>query len=89
MTPEQEKEYDNYCEMFGTVGWKEFIKGLTDIEEVVLKASIDSATINDQWQFLRGQITQIRTIKGFEAYVEALYQQMLDDDKEELDEDSG
>lgn len=71
MTPEQQKEFDDYSEMFGTEGWRTLIKGTTQMKQDIMDSSVAAAQTNDQWQFLRGQVSQLNAILGFENYIAA------------------
>lgn len=72
MDREQEKQYEDLREMFNSEGWKVFIG---EIEEK-LKASVDTAPDtcinNDQWQFRKGEIFQLRQIANLETYIDAI-----------------
>jgi len=71
MEREDEKRYEALFEMFRTTGWEHFIKDITDFEEAVSSSTVDNAVTNDQWQYARGQIHQLRSIVGFESYTRA------------------
>ena len=68
MEREDEKRYEALFEMFKTEGWKHFMKDITEFEEAVSSSTVDNAVTNDQWQYARGQIHQLRSIIGFENY---------------------
>ena len=87
MTPEQIKEYDDYCDMFATAGWKRYIDGVIEYKEITLSSAPDSAITNDQWQYCRGVLAQTQASIGFENYVHMLHDQQLEEEKEVLDED--
>jgi hypothetical protein len=83
MTPEQNKDYDDYCEMFSTAGWKAFVSSVTDKRENTLKAAPTGAATNDQWQFCRGMLDDMDTIIGFENYIHEVWKQMVEWEKED------
>ncbi len=84
MTPEQQQEFNEYEEMFGTVGWQKFVKQTEETLTAIMQAAPEGADTNDKWQFARGSIAQAKQILGFEAYVVAVKEQVVED---ELDED--
>ena len=87
MTPEETKEYDDYCDMFATAGWKRYIDGVTEHKEITLSAAPDSAITNDQWQWCRGAMSNMQINIGFENYVHMVHDQQIEEDKGVLDED--
>ena len=87
MTPAEIKEYDDYCDMFATAGWKRYIDGVTEYKETTLSSAPDSAITNDMWQYCRGMLVQMQASIGFENYVHMTHDQQIEEEKEILDED--
>jgi len=69
------EEYEVYADLFENEGWKLFQTTVADAEEQMTKAAVDSAPMNDQWQFLRGQLTQLRSIAAFETFIKLTFEQ--------------
>lgn len=69
---ELEQEHENNLELFATEGWKQIIENATELEQALIHAAPDNALTNDQWQFCRGQISQLRALIGFEEYVKVV-----------------
>ncbi len=86
MTPEQNKEYDNYLDMFASSGWITYIAQLADTREATLQAAPHNAADNNTWQYARGMLAQMDGILGFEAFVLAVREQQMELDAEDADE---
>ena len=84
---EYQKELEQYEEMFQTEGWKNLIKTGTIQHENIMGCAVAAAQTNDQWQFLRGQITQLDQLLGFEGYVIQTLKQ-LDEPDQDNDENT-
>lgn len=67
-----EKDFDAAMDMFASDGWKNFIEGVTDLESTLTQTAPDGALTNDQWQYARGQIHQLRSIIGYENYIKVV-----------------
>ena len=78
MTPEENKQYDDYCNMFATDGWITYLKQLEETREATLQAAPHNAANNDTWQYCRGMLAQMDSILGFEAFVHAVQEQTLE-----------
>lgn len=79
-----QQDYDNLCDVFSHPGYKYIIESLEELKEALQEAAVDNAVTNDQWQFLRGQIAQMRAFMGYEDFIHALWKDMqameLEDD---------
>ena len=82
MTPEQMKEHDDYVEMFATEGWRFLMKSMEELRGDIMDGSISGAPSNDQWQFLRGQVSQLISVIGFEQYITTAYAAALEEEGE-------
>lgn len=65
----EEKEYEALADMFASDGWKFFVEGKTALLEALINNAPEGALTNDQWQFARGQIRELRSTTGFENLV--------------------
>ena len=77
---EKEKEFEELVEMFKTKGWKRFIQDTKDYEKLIQESSVDNAVTNDQWQYCRGQLHQLRSFIGYEGYTVAIHEQLEAED---------
>ena len=66
---EIEQAYESAVDMFATDGWKNFIEEVTNLESIVTNSAVDNALSNDQWQYCRGQVHQLRSIIGYEDFI--------------------
>jgi cell division septation protein DedD len=80
----EEKDYNALVDMFASDGWKYFTKQAMELEDALTRGAVDSAVSNEQWQYLRGQLGQLRSILGYEAFVVAAWEQAEQDKKLEL-----
>ncbi len=72
----EEKEYEVLVDMFASDGWKQFIGNISELEDAITKAAVDNAVMNDQWQYLRGQLHQLRSILGYEDFIKISWEQL-------------
>lgn len=77
-----EQEFNTYSDMFATDGWKLFIKSVEELEDGLTKSAVNAAPANDQWQYLRGQLNQLRSIIGYENYIHVAYENQEQEDNE-------
>ena len=77
---DKEKEFEDLVEMFKTKGWKRFIQDTKDYEKMVLGASVDNAVTNDQWQYCRGQLHQLRSFIAYENLTMTIHEQQEAED---------
>ncbi len=68
-----EETYNNLTDMFESAGWKFFAKGTSELAEALVQAAPEGALTNDQWQYARGQIQQLRSVVHYEDYIKAGY----------------
>lgn len=73
---EYRKEFEEYEEMFQSNGWKKLHENATNQHKGIMDSAVAAAVSNDQWQFLRGQVTQLEQLLGFESYVVQTLAQM-------------
>ena len=75
-----EKEYEALVEMFNSKGWKYYIGGVEASEEAAMKGSVEGATTNDAWQWLRGWLTCTRGVLGYETFVRLSYESQQEEE---------
>lgn len=69
MDKQQEQEYEALLEMFNSDGWKHFQKEFKDVLEQMVEWAPDQCPTNDDWQFRRGAIAQLRIVTGYEQFI--------------------
>lgn len=72
MTPEIQKYYDNYFDMFASGGWKQLMEEVNN--------SIDTFRVenlnNEKELFLaRGQLVQLNSLKNLQVIIEQAYEE--------------
>lgn len=84
----EEKDFEALVDMFATDGWDHFTEVVEELETTLTKTAVDAALTNDQWQYARGQIHQLRSILGYEQFVRMSWDQEQQNklaDKEEIE----
>lgn len=82
MTPETQKFYDNYFEMFGSPGWKQYIEQLvTDLTGGALVTAVKTASNDLDLGVLKGRVELAEMAIGLESTVRFGYEQELEDDQ--------
>ena len=82
----KEKEYEALVDMFASDGWKSYMNLAQNLEESLTRGAVDNAPDNDRWQYLRGQLGQLRSILGYETAVHAMWKQQQEDALEDVSE---
>lgn len=79
MTPELQKYYETYFDLFATEGWKQFIE---DVKESA--GTFDVRNVQDEaaLKFVQGQLTIMDKISNWDNMVNAAFEQLQDEDKE-------
>lgn len=70
-----QERYDALSDMFLTKGWKLFVEEVTELEEALVQNAPDVAQTNEQWQYARGMIRELRSIIGYESYVKLSWEE--------------
>lgn len=76
MKPEDQKYYDNYMDLFGTDGWKQFvsdIKGTLDLA----KDTATSLATSDEFFVRKGNVNTLSYITNFENIIENNYEAIV------------
>ena len=68
-----QERYEQLEDMFTHPGWEIFVGDVAELEEALVQNAPDSAATNDQWQYARGMIRQLRSIIGYEDYIKLAY----------------
>jgi len=79
MTPELEKYYETYFDLFTTDGWKQFVEDMTNSA-----GTFDVRHVQDEsaLRFVQGQLNVLDTILNWEASVEVAYNQLKEEGEE-------
>lgn len=77
MSPEDQKMFDRYFDMFASEGWKQFTSDLESNLAAVssIKGIPDAATLHKN----QGKVEVLENVLSLPNYVEALYQQMTEE----------
>lgn len=75
-----EEEYNSLVDMFESDGWTIYIKQVEETEDAYTKGAVDGAPNNDQWQWLRGWLTNARNTLGYETFVRLSYEEQAKED---------
>jgi hypothetical protein len=79
MTPELEKYYETYFDLFTTDGWKQFIE---DVNENAKTFDVRNVPDEQALNFVKGQLLIIDKLLNWEASVEVAYNQVKEEDEE-------
>ena len=66
-----DKTFESLLDLFASEGWKFFITSNDELKDALINAAPEGAITNDQWQYARGEIKQLRSVSSFEAYIRA------------------
>jgi hypothetical protein len=80
MTPEIEKYYDNYFDLFMTDGWKQFIK---DLDSSAVGFDIRRIQDEGDLKFQQGQLKILDLIVNWEVSVRNAYDEIAADETPE------
>jgi hypothetical protein len=79
MTPELEKYYETYFDLFTTDGWKQFIE---DIQESAKTFDVRNVPDEKALKFVQGQLLIMDKLLNWEASVEVAYNQVKEESEE-------
>ena len=83
MTPELEKYFNNYNELFNHVGFKQLIGELT--ENAKKLADIQSVKDSEEFFYRKGQVAALDTVINMEATITAARDEAEEDTQESFD----
>ncbi len=66
MTPEEQKYYDNYLDLFAKEGWKQFLEDVLKESE---KLTIEKAETLEHLYFFKGQVYVLNNLMNFEEMI--------------------
>ena len=79
LTPEEEKYYETYFDLFLTEGWKQFIE---EIEDIIDGYRIEDIKDEKHLNSVKGQLQMLQRVAKFERSIRNAYdysQERLDD----------
>jgi len=77
LSPEEEKYYENYLDLFVHPGWKQFV---TEAQELLDSFSIDEIKDTDQLFLVKGQRLSLLNIVRFETGIRNALEMESDND---------
>jgi hypothetical protein len=80
MTPELQKYYDAYFDLFMTDGWKQF---LADVKESAEVFNVRNVADEPTLKFVQGQLAVMDKLLNWEVSVEAAYNQANEEEETE------
>jgi len=80
MTPELEKYYETYFDLFTTDGWKQFIE---DVSESAKTFDVRHVPDEGALKFIQGQLMVMDRMLNWEASVEVAYTQLKEEEDKE------
>jgi hypothetical protein len=76
LTPELEKYYEHYFDMFNSKGWKQLME---EVDESINVFRIENLNTEKELFLARGQLVQLNTLKNLQAVIEQAYEELQDD----------
>ena len=70
MSPEENKYYDNYFDLFATKGWKQFIE---EVNEILDRHRIEDIKSESQLSFVKGERDALFRVRRFEQGIKTAY----------------
>lgn len=77
MSPEEEKYYDNYFDLFLTEGWKQFVE---ETKELLDAFEIERISDSADLFFVKGQRSSLLNIVRFETGIKNAFESTLPND---------
>jgi len=76
LTPELEKYYEHYFDMFNSKGWKQLME---EVDESINVFRIENLNTEKELFLARGQLVQLNTLKNLQAVIEQAYEELQND----------
>jgi hypothetical protein len=73
LSPEEQKYYENYFELFLTSGWKQFVQ---EAQETLDSHSIDKIKNEKELSHVQGQRTALLNIVRFETGIQNAFEEL-------------
>lgn len=75
MTPEEQKYYETYFDLFALDGWKQFIE---EIREIVDNQRIEDIKDGEHLQYIKGERNALKRVLRFEGGIRGAYDYHLE-----------
>ena len=79
MSPEIEKYYENYFDLFITDGWKQLIE---EVKQILESHDIDSIKDEKELALLQGERVSLKRIASFETNIKNSYDYILESEND-------
>lgn len=76
MNKDLQEYYENYFELFATKGWKQLME---EVEASIDAFKVDNINNEQELMVARGQLNQLRSIKGLQSVIEQAYEDLTND----------
>ena len=76
MNRDLQKYYEDYFAMFATDGWKQL---MDEVDNSLDTFRIENITDERELYFVKGQMNQLRSLKGLQMTIEAAYEELESD----------
>lgn len=80
MTPDVQKYYEDYFELFSTDGWKQLMQ---DVEGNKETFKIESIENNESLKNIQGQLYVLNMLLGFESMIRTSYENILEEESQQ------
>jgi hypothetical protein len=77
LSPEEQKYYDNYFDLFATTGWKQFIE---EINDILAKHRIEDIKNEQHLAFVKGERDALFRVRRFEQGMRTAYDVLTKDE---------
>jgi hypothetical protein len=77
LSPEENKYYDNYFDLFATDGWKQFVE---EINDILGKHRIEDIKNEQHLAFVKGERDALFRIRRFEQGIKSAYDVLTKDE---------
>jgi hypothetical protein len=81
LTPEIQKYYETYFDLFATSGWKQFIQ---DVEDNLKQYDVRTIENADDLRFKQGQLKVIDHLMNWETLIRNAYEELEEDASQDI-----
>lgn len=83
MTPEDQKYYDDYAELFAAPGWRQLLEDLADgVSGIALVNAVKACKTERDLGEVQGELKKVEALFSFQAQVEAFYAAAQEDESD-------
>lgn len=73
MTPELQKYYENYFDLFASAGWKQLME---EVDNSIDTFRIENINSEKELFLVRGQLVQLHSLKNLQVIMEQNYEEL-------------